>query len=236
MARRSEIGAVVVVAALLAGCSSGSNHGSSTPTVVASSSSSSSVPSTASTSTTTSVPAVNPTVDVASAKAAVLTLADLPSGWTAGPHAPNSDPALDANIAACLHVGLALTNSDLQPHADSQDFAGPAGRQVQSGIAVFRSVSLATRWIQLYSTPAARACLATTIGASAHATLQASEVSLPAIGDGQAGIRISNPGITADAVFARRGRAIVFLAVRTPDGVDEGALLSKMIERLAHRP
>jgi len=166
------------------------------------------------------------------AKAALLTLADLPSGWTATPYVANGNPSLDARIAACMHVDVALTNTDLQPHADSPDFAGPASHSVQSGISIFPSPSLPTQWIQLYSTEPARACLATNLGASTHATLRASSLSLPSIGDGDVGIRFTAGSATLDAVFGRRGRALAYLAVQTPNGVDEGALLSKVIGRL----
>jgi len=131
-----------------------------------------------------------------------------------------------------MHVDVALTNTDLQPHADSADFAGPAGRRVQSGISIFPSPSLPTRWIQLYSTGPARACLATNLGASTQGTVRASSLSLPSIGDGAVGIRFTAGSTTLDALFARRGRALAYLAVQTPDGVDEAVLLSKVIGRL----
>jgi hypothetical protein len=43
------------------------------------------------------------------------------------------------------------------------------------------------------------------------------------------GIRFTVGSSTLDAVFVRRGRALAYLAVQTPNGVDKGALLSKVI-------
>ena len=170
---------------------------------------------------------------MALAKEALLTLADLPSGWKASPHVATTETALDAGIAACLHVVVALTNTDLQPHADSQDFFGPAAREVQSGVAVFPNATLPTRWTQLYSTPTARTCLATSVGRSLHTTLRVASVSLPSIGDGRVGVRLSLGSTVNDDVYARRGRALAYMTVAGRSGVDEGALLAKMIARLS---
>jgi hypothetical protein len=223
----------VLVAVLSAGCASSAKHASTTTTSHATSSTSTPVVTTEQSSTTTTPRATNRTADAALAKGALLTLADLPSGWKAQPHGATSETELDASLAACLHVDVVLTNTDLQPHADAQDFFGPAAQEVQSGVAVFPTATLATQWVHLYSTSTARACLATDVGRSARVTLTAAEVSLPSIGDGQGGIRLSDGATVNDDVFARRGRALAYMTVAAHNGVDEGALLTKMIARLS---
>jgi hypothetical protein len=233
MSRRYARTALVFVAAVSAGCSSSGKPASTTTASLPTSSTSSPAVTAEQSSTTTTPRATNRTADGALAKAALLTLSDLPSGWKAQPHVATSEAALDARLAACLHVDVSLTDTDLQTHADAQDFFGPGAQEVQSGVAIFPDATLPTRWVQLYSTPTARTCLATDVGQSAHVTLKAAEVSLPSIGDGQGGVRLSDGATVNDDVFARRGRALAYMTVAGRSGVDEGALLAKVIARLS---
>jgi hypothetical protein len=231
---------VIVLCVIGVGCSSGGKHASSSNASASSTASpdtsarvtTSSIAASTSTTrraTTTSVP-VNPTADATIARSGLLQLADLPAGWSAHAHAPSTNPALDARIARCLGVDLTLVNTDLQPHADSQDFTGPAGQQIQSGVAVFANATTPTDWIATYATPKAVSCLATTLGGPGIA-LHGQLLPLARIADGAVALRFS-AGATIDALFARRGRALAYLVVQTPTGIDEANLLTKMTLRL----
>jgi hypothetical protein len=121
----------------------------------------------------------------------------------------------------------------LQPHADSQDFSGPSGQNIQSGVAVFGKASFPTRWIQLYATPLAARCLTANLGALTE-TVHPASLSLPRIGDGAVAIRYAaSNGNSIDVLFARRGRSLAYLGVLRPTGIDETALLGRMTERLS---
>jgi len=215
-------GAVVLAGIIAAGCSGGGGKNASTSTTRP-----------APTTTTPTAAATS----VAVAKAGLLKLSDLPPGWKGVPHVPTdqSESALNKRIAACLGVDLTLVNTDRQPHADSEDFTGPAGQQVTSGVAVFRSPALPTEWLTLYSTPKARTCLAQTVGNPIDPP-KPSVLRLRKVGDGVVGVRLTASGVVVDAAFARRGRALAYLAVVDPKGVDESALLTTMISRLPASP
>ena len=206
-----RLGAVVLAGIIAAGCSGGGTKNTKN---------------TKNASTTTRPAA---TTAVAVAKAARLTLSDLPPGWKAVPHAPTaqSEAALNKRIAACLGVDLNLVSTDRQPHADSEDFTGPAGQQVTSGVAVFRTPVLPTAWLALYATPKARTCLAKTVGNPIDPP-KPSVLALRQVGNGVVGVRLTASGVIVDAAFARRGRALAYLAVVDPKGVDESALLATL--------
>ena len=218
----TRFGAIVLAGIVAAGCSGGGSKNANTTTTRP-----------APTTTTRTAAATS----VAVAKAARLKLSDLPPGWKAAPHAPTdqSESALNKRIAACLGVDLNVVSTDRQPHADSEDFTGPAGQQVTSGVAVFRSPVLPTAWVKLYATPKARTCLAKTVGNPIDPP-KPSVLRLRKVGNGVVGVRLTASGVVVDAAFARRGRALAYLAVVDPKGVDESALLATVIGRLPASP
>ena len=226
----------IVLCVIGVGCSSGGNHTSSSqisPTSTRSSEETTTSRAVASTSatrppTTTSV-AANPATDQTIARTALLRLADLPVGWTAHAHTPSTDPALNARIAQCLGVDQKLVDTDLQPHADSQDFSGPAGQKIASGVAVFPNLTTPTEWITTYATPKAVSCLASALGGGIP--LRGQLLPLAKVADGVVGLRFT-ASTTIDALFARRGRALAYLVVQTPTGIDETDLLTKITSRL----
>lgn len=182
---------------------------------------------------TTTATRLSREADLALARLGLLTLADLPPGWSVQPHIRNTDPGIDARIASCMGVSIALVNSSSQPHADSPDFVGPLGQRVQSGVAVFPDMTLPLQWIGLYATPDALTCLAGNLGPSEHASLTGAALPMPKVGDGIVGVRLTGGSVTVDVVFARLGRAIVDLVVHNPTDVNEPLLLTRMLERIS---
>ena len=81
-------------------------------------------------------------VDRATARKGLLRLSDLPKGWAATEHVTKNDPAVNAEMASCLHVGVELVDSDRQPHADAPDFTGPLQQHIGSGVAVLPTTAI----------------------------------------------------------------------------------------------
>ncbi len=237
MRPRQRAHAVILSVVIGAACSNGGSHASSSTTTssglppsATTTTTGASVSTTLARSATTTTRPRSLAQDRAIARSALLTLKDLPKGSTGTPHVPTPNPALAARIARCLNVAIEFVNTDLQPHADSEDFTGPAGQQIQSGIALFATTSLTARAIAIYSTPKALTCLGALL-APGGVVLHGQPIPLGSVADGAVGLRFSL-GLTADVLFARRGRALAYLVVITPAGVDETALLTKMTSRL----
>lgn len=232
MRGRSSLAVVLLCAAIAASCGSGDNSSETdSPTTVGTPSSTTKRPP-ASAPKTTTTRAPNPSADKALATSALLNLSDLPAGWSAAPHEPTNDPALTASIVACLKVQPELVDTDLQPHADSDDFSSPLGQQIESGVAVFPDASLPEQWFDLYAKQSSRDCLAASIGEAAGVTLQAAPISLRPVGDDRLGIRFAAGAAVIDAIFARRGRALAYITIQNPGDLDEAMLLEKMTSRL----
>jgi len=77
----------------------------------------------------------------AAAQAALLTLDDLPSGWTGEPATQSASSINLQGECAVFNSGESLPGSIAD--SDSDDFTGPGGQQVSSGAAVFAGAEAA---------------------------------------------------------------------------------------------
>jgi hypothetical protein len=249
MHRGSIETAVVVFAVLVAGCSSSGggsakgNDGGTSTTRATSASTSSSVAST----TTTQ----KPTTDRALAASAVLTLADLPAGWTAKPYVASSAPALERDLATCLNVPISAIDTDLAPHADSDEFSQPGAGSayvptLNNGVAIYPSAAKASVILDTAGKPNFPSCTAKGLanelrrqgldGVSASAKL----LPIARIGDRSIAIQallMAGPVTSqVDLLFAQHGRSIAFIVsgsgLGPADPKLEAALLAKVVARL----
>lgn len=215
--RTVALGLVAVLAT--AGCSSGSKK-AATPATIA----------------PTTATVVSKTGDV---NAAVLSLADFPSGWKSNPHKAATSNVVQQSIATCLHVPLAVVDTAQHKHADSDDFAGPAGVQVQSGVVEFASAAQARTAVDVYQQPTAAQCQRNAYTAQ----LKSSDITVttekaPRVGQGASAYTVTDKiaGVTAYAVSvqAQQGRfyAFVIYTALTPAVAQAAALVGKMTARL----
>lgn len=252
--RRGSIGtAVILLAVLAAGCGGGGasvKRSGGTSTSRGTSSTTSSTSSSVPTQTTQRLP--NPTADRALAQSAVLTIADLPAGWTGEPHVTTSYPELDQDIATCLQVPTSAINTDLAPHADSPDFsqlrAGTTfAPTLANGVAIYPSKEQASVILDTASKPNFPSCTATGLrnelrrqGGVSGATASAVFLPIAPIGERSIAVQthlVNGPVSTfADVLLAQRGRAIVFVVggsgLEQADPALEAALLEKVVVRV----
>jgi hypothetical protein len=126
---------------------------------------------------TTEVPAQDVAADTAAAEAALLTLADLPDGWSEGPAPSEARSEIDGLIAECLGLD-ALTSTEAS--AATVDFTSPdGGLVVAQRVGVEATVRDARTVIALLTTPDVPECVA-----AAYDSLGAAALSPDAVGDG----------------------------------------------------
>ena len=172
-------------------------------------------------------------------QAALITLDDLPAGWTTGP-ADNSSAAGDAfaaKIANCLHVDPAVLggSSSSGAKADSPNFKSPddqtagtsetvsveSNDRLDAGFAVFRSPRLAECFDSLMK-PYLESAFAkdATLSAATVGDPKTERLDFPKLGDDALAIRESVPisvasqtiSIYVDFVYIRDGNAVAELS------------------------
>jgi len=249
MHRGSIETAVVVFAVLVAGCSSGgsakgSDGGTSTTRATSAST-------TSSVATTTSTAPEKPTTDRDLAASAVLTLADMPAGWTANPYVPSTAPALERDIATCLKVPISAVDTDLVPHADSDEFSQPGSGAafvptLNNGVAIYPSKAQASVIVDTAGKPNFTSCTATGLANELRrqgldgASASAKRLPIARIGDRsiavQALLKAGPVTSQVDLLFAQHGRSIAFIVsgsgLGPADPKLEAALLAKVVGRL----
>ena len=187
--------------------------------------------STEDTTASTDAPAQDVDADLAAAVAALLTLADLPEGWTDTPSADDAASEFDARLAECVGVG-SVTSPDAS--AASGTFASSDGSLVVTQRVGIQATEQDARLvIASLTNPDVPGCVAATyteldaaalsvgtvaegaeigevtasrlpVGAAGNAT-QAIRVVIPVTADGAASL------LTVDHVFARSGRSLASL-------------------------
>jgi len=248
VSRRSiSVPRVPVLLAMLAlsGCGSSSKSSSSSP------------PATTARSTPASgSTAAQGTSDRAIARTGLLTLADLPAGWTAGPRGHESTPAqIKQEAAACMHVSPALLQEPQPNEVQSPKFKDRAiSASVENSVAVGPTEATASAYLRALGEPQAPACLsrafekelAISLRREAKALphgvsigkLAVGSMPFPAEGTSSVAYRITMPvtlnGVTVasyyiDAVLVQVGRAYMSMTFQA-----SGAPLGSSIEeRLA---
>jgi hypothetical protein len=169
--------------------------------------------------------------DTAAAEAALLTVADLPEGWTEAPHEGDAS-ALDARLAECVGVdGDRITAADAT--AQGALFASPEGAlSLTQDIGVFATERDARTVVAFTAEPGVPTCFAEAYGELAvdvfAATLaEGAELGAPtatrlqvgSVGDATQAVRVVVPvtgdpavvEITIDHVVVRGGRALAGL-------------------------
>lgn len=197
---------------------------------------------------TTEAPTQDVAADTAAAEAALLTLADLPEGWTEAPGDAGTD--IEDRLAACIGVD-SLTSAEAS--ASSAEFASPDGNLVvveRVGVnATERDARFVLAGITNPDVPDCLAAAYNELGAAALGTgavadgtplgvATASRLAVGAAGDATQAIRVEIPvadgtsTITVDHVVARSGRSIAALtfegrveatSVETIDSITEPA-------------
>jgi hypothetical protein len=114
--------------------------------------------------TTTTVAVTTTPADQAKAQAALLSLSDLPAGWTASPASPSDNSGIGgsgttAQLASCLGVSPATLDSN-PPVADSPTFSDPNGANtVDDQVSVYPTAAAAAADFSLFSSPKTPACM-----------------------------------------------------------------------------
>jgi hypothetical protein len=189
--------------------------------------------STEDTTASTDAPAQDVDADLAAAEAALLTLADLPEGWTDTPSAGDAASDLDALLAECVGVD-SVTSSDAS--AASGTFASTDNSLVVTQrVGVQATEQDARLVIASLTNPDVPGCVAaayTELGAAALSVgavadgaeigeVTASRLAVGAAGDATQAIRVVIPvtssdtasQLTVDHVFARSGRSLATLTL-----------------------
>jgi hypothetical protein len=186
---------------------------------------------TAQTPDTTEVPAQDVEADAAAGAAALLTLADLPAGWTEAGAPSETRSEIDGLIAECVGVD-SITSTDAS--AATVDFTSPdGGLVVAERVGVQATVRDARTVIALLTTPEVPECVAAAYDSLGAAALSpdavgdggqlgeatAGRLAVGAAGDATQAIRVTIPvtsgetstAITVDLVIARAGRSLAAL-------------------------
>ncbi|MEX0800667.1 MAG: hypothetical protein WD379_05565 [Dehalococcoidia bacterium] len=214
----------------------------------------------------TPTPAPSDPVDAAAAQAAaemaVLTLDDLPDGWTVAP--PDSDDLDLDGVEEEFSDDCAELNEDEIPgemaSADSPDFESPGGKQVSSSASVLPSNAAAKEavelfdslitqcseeWVGLFETGMLLALAEDGITASdADISLSLQELAFAPQGEATSAFRLSGSftleGVellfTLDFVIIGQGRlvgALTYMSFFVTDLFEEQAIAEKLAERLA---
>ncbi len=194
--------------------------------------------------------------DTAAAEAALLTLADLPAGWTEAPAAGDADAALTA-LAACVGVdGDVISAADATAATD--DFVAPDGTaSIRQHVGVLAAESDARTVVAFTAEPGVPACFEAAYAELAGEALSgivaegaqvgaavASRLAVGSAGDATQAIRVTVPvtgdpttsEVTIDHVVVRNGRSLATVtfsssAAATPvETIDEVTAL--IAERL----
>ena len=183
------------------------------------------------TTATTDASAQDVDADLAAAEAALLTLADLPEGWTDTPVEADAASDLDARFAECVGVD-SVTSPDAS--AASGVLASTDGSLVVTQHVGVRATEQDARLvIASLTNPDVPGCVAaayTELGAAALSVgavadgaevgeVTASRLAVGAVGDATQAIRVIIPvasggtaaQLTVDHVFARTGRSLASL-------------------------
>jgi len=197
----------------------------------------------ATTTPTTPTPSTStraPVLPGVTPNAAVLTIADLPSGWTSKPHKPATDNTVQRSIASCMHVSVDVVDTNQHPHADADDFTGPGGVQVQSGVAQFNSPAAARAAVDIYRKPAAAACQQRAYTANLKKSkITVATATPPSVAQDVSAVTVTDhvAGITAYAVQVQAQQGIyvayVIYTALSADVAQAAALVAKMTARLS---
>lgn len=204
------------------------------------------------TTASTDAPTQDVDADLAAAQAALITLVDLPDGWTETPSAGDVASEIDVRLAECVGVD-SLTSADAR--AVSNSFASPdGGLVVNETVGVQATEQAARAVIGSLTNPDVPACVAaayTELGAAAlsiGAIIEGAEIgdvtagrlAVGAAGDATQAIRVVIPvtsggtatQLTVDHVVARSGRSLASLSfegrveatsIETIDGIAAAA-------------
>lgn len=194
----------------------------------------------------------------AAAKAGLLTLADMPAGWTGAPHQASGDTELQGLSPDCQQFAKDDESFEGElAHADSDDFSGPDGQQVSATAWAFPVAELSTDAMDTY-TEALSKCrdelanalqalfqegMGTDAQGIADVKTSFSELSSPSAGQESAGNRIAftvsigslTMAPTIDFIVVRQGKmlgGLAYLSMSEPDAAVEQGLLTKLAGHL----
>jgi len=195
--------------------------------------------------------------DEAAADEAVLTLDDMPAGWTEGPAVDDENDTLRGQLADCIGIDRDVLDPD-NPEARSPELTSPGGEQVRAEVAYSASPDHAGQAFAILArdeTPGCYAEALSTAMADVAETGQLEEgvevgevsferLSFPDMGDESTAFRVtiplSVPGfeveLLADIAAVRVGRVVAsgtFLSELQPFDTDEAAdLMATMVDRI----
>jgi hypothetical protein len=190
------------------------------------------------TDTTTATPAPQEPArdleaDTAAAEAALITVADLPAGWTEAPRDAEAESTLESRLTECVGTEAEGVSSEGDATAASALLVAPTGNlDVAEDITVQADEREARLFVALFAEPAVPTCVETVYGelaaeAFAGVVAEGAEFGTPAAtrlqvgsaGDATQAIRVVVPvtgdpavtAVTVDHVVVRSGRAIASL-------------------------
>lgn len=190
--------------------------------------------------------------DAVAAEGAVLTLAELPDGWTEAPAEVDRAAEIDGRLAACVEVDN-LTPTDTR--ATTADFTSPDGSLVVNESVGTHAAELDARTIIARLTnPDVPACFAAAyseLGAAALAAgaiadgaeigeVTASRLAVGSAGDATQAIRIVVPiaaggEVTVDQVLVRSGRSIAVVTFEGRLGATPVETIDEIVTAAASR-
>jgi hypothetical protein len=235
--------ALSLVVALASSCG-GSSKPSTTKTTVGAGTTS-----TAGVTTTTISP------DVAKAQGALLSLSDLPAGWTATP-TDNSGDNIGlggqdgtAQLASCLGVATSSLDSN-PPQADSPTFTSPdEALTVDDEVQVFPTVAAAVNDFSLFSSSKTPACITQVFNGPLRkqftdelqpgqtlSSVSSTARTFPRVGDHSGDVQITfvvgqsgtNVKVFLDLIVVTKGRSETILTVTQPQVLAQPGLTSQL--------
>lgn len=240
MSARRTLFALAVVPLLIGACSDDSDDGAGDSPSVADGSRSESFK-----------------ADLALAEAAVLTLQDLPTGWSSKPREEeDGDDEVDEKFADCLDVPVEEVTDSGHPLAESETFVAEDDSEVEAEVGVAPSVEEAADHFDMATSPEYLDCVRAVLpslmeeaakdegGEFEIADASIGPLRIEESGDRSAGFRmalaIETQGLSIDfyydILFAQVGRAsaqVTSMAVFTPPDVGfTQSLLDQMIDRI----
>ena len=211
---------------------------------------------------TTSTTGVSTTTDAdqAKAQAALLTLSDLPAGWTASPSSSSDNSGIGGSgptqLASCLGVSPATLDSN-PPKADSPTFSDPNGANtVDDQVQVFPTAAAAATDFSLFSSPKTPSCMTQLFNgplkSAFTANLQAGQTLVsvttaakpfPAIADHSGDVEVTfvvamsglNVKVFLDLIVVTKGRSETTLTLTQPQVLAVPTLGAQLAKTAASR-
>jgi len=155
---------------------------------------------------------------MATAKKALLTLSDMPKGWTSAA-APTSTPATPgaAQLARCMGVPISAITSN-PPSVSSPDFTSPNGDTVFDQVSIFPSAKAARADFDVDANPKAPKCLTENLNGPTRGAA-----------DAAAGTKVGS-ALVSRTPASDYGPHTTNVTIFVPEALDEGSINLEITE------